>query len=163
MQITDKLLRLRDLISEAGHNYYERIKLASEILTDAVWVTETYNGDQFKAAEMLESQFFHDLCGVLSIFELMHIYQKFPAEADWKRHKYNLGAMHEMCELATKPSVTVTRFKIKKSEYEALVVRLKDIEFELKEAKRTNRQLRSQIDILITENEILKDQLEPVT
>src|ERR1035438_4251480 len=91
------LARLRVLIGQAGSNYFERISIASDLLDNQEWLLVAYQGDAFDAANMLEKLYFHDLCGAMTIWEILHIYQKFPTEKKWEAHKYNLKKMHALC------------------------------------------------------------------
>ncbi len=155
MKTSEKLVRLKTLIEEAGKNYYERIKLACEVLADEAWVSESFGGDQFAAAEMLEG-FFHDLCGMLSIFELMHIYQKFPDAIDWKKHKWNLRTLHDLCKESVKASGGAPRVHVKRSEYESLKARHEDTVYLLKQERKMVARLQEQVNSMQQENLLLQ-------
>lgn len=99
MDNNDLIMRLRDLSNKAGENYYERIEIADTLLKDKEWVKLHYSGDAFRAADHLQECYFHDLCGLLTIWDLMHIYRKFPKKDDWVKHKYNLRKMNELIKV----------------------------------------------------------------
>ncbi len=87
------LPELASLMRASGQNYYRRIQIADQILQNKDWVLESFRGDPHKAADVLEEKYFHDLCGVVSIWDLMQIYRRFPEEKDWESYGYNLRVM----------------------------------------------------------------------
>lgn len=99
---TNKLLmRLRDLSTQAGENYYERIQIADTLLKDKEWIAIHYSGNAFRAADHMQECYFHDLCGLMTIWDLMQVYRKFPKKDDWIKHKYNLRKMYEFTKVKT--------------------------------------------------------------
>ncbi len=160
MKTSEKLNRLKILVHEAGNNCYERIKLASEILADQEWVLEAFRGDTFKAADMLETSFFHDLCGMLSIYELMHIYQKFPDKTEWQKHKWNLRVLHDLCKEAVKARGGKPRVHVKQSEFNALKEKYEEAANLLKQERKMVARLQEQVNSLCQENLFLEEKVK---
>jgi exonuclease VII small subunit len=81
------------MLGQAGEMHYKRIKLAKEIIADNGWVLTHFAGDEFRAAEVLEKDYFGDLCGAINFWRLLKIIDEFPKIEDWKKHKFNLTEM----------------------------------------------------------------------
>jgi chromosome segregation ATPase len=94
MTTKQKLVRLKELSRQAGANIFERCKLASEVLQDTDWLAQC--GDEFKARDLLQAEYFRDLSGFISIGRLVELYEKFPLESKWKEYKYDLAAMDSL-------------------------------------------------------------------
>lgn len=166
MQTSAKLLaRLGDLIATAGANYYERIQIADTLIQDKEWLLAEFKGDDYKAAEVLEEQYFHDLSGSLTIWQLMHVYRKFPNEADWRKHKYNLRKLFEL----TKPEPTPRREyrSVTRKLFEEVEQRAKEMEFQVKKVNKELSardqeisSLKDKVSRLERENIKLKGQVE---
>jgi uncharacterized coiled-coil protein SlyX len=152
-----KLARLKELATGAAENYFERIALAHELLLDKLWIDAEHGGDANQAADILEEQYFHDLCGLLSVWNLIHVYQKFPTLEQWRRHKYNLRVMYDKCRADTaskKPAAAKPKTPVEKKVEELReTVTTKDAEI---------RELRKQIGELQQENRKLRKKLEAI-
>ena len=122
--------RLKELINDAGRNYYERVKIADQLLSNKVWMESAYGGDDYKDAEMLEREYFHDLSGSMSIFELLQIYRKFNNEGDWKKHNYNLKVLYAQCK---KVESSRSRTTVKLADFEAVQAEAAEFKFKYKE------------------------------
>lgn len=125
MKPSDRIIDLKRLIGEAGKNYYARISHAIALLDDKNWIVESYAGDQYKAAESIENQFFYDLCGTWSIFQLLQIYRKYPTEKQWKEKNYNIGILYET-SLPRREKNFVSKPLIKTSDYKAIKDKLEE-------------------------------------
>ena len=91
------LARLKQLAGEAGERAYERVRLAAALLKDKAWLGEPqFEGDEWKAREHLEQDFFGDLCGSVPLARLLAIYEQFPNVEDWRSARFNLMAMSAM-------------------------------------------------------------------
>lgn len=151
---SQKLARLRDLMESAKANYFERITLAHELMLDKAWIDSEHRGDVDKAAQALEDLYFHDLCGLLSLWNLITIVQKFPTPESWKKYKHNLRVMFDKCRRDAKPK-KVTPAKPKKPEQQEIewlkeTVHKKDKELrnlraEVTELRRENRKLKKRL------------------
>ncbi len=162
------LVRLRALTGEAGHNYFVRISLVHALLQNAAWLQSEHGGDSYRAAEALEDNYFHDVCGAVTLWQLLQIYQRFPAEADWQKHGYHIGKMLEACKPAQEEApCKTTRTVVKKAEMEAVQNRAAEAESQLKarvkEIKAKDQQivdLQDQVAKLKTENSKLLGRVE---
>lgn len=86
----ERTSRLKELMAKAGINYYERVRIVADLLNDRAWLRITFNGDAYEAAQWLESEFLHDITAVISVWELLQIYRRFPDVTDWGKRKYRL-------------------------------------------------------------------------
>lgn len=96
-----ELVNLRD---KAGH--YKRIKLASELIADKTWVEDPSGGggDVNIALDRIEEGAFADLCGAVTISQLLEVYHHIPDEQVWKRHGYNFRKMWAEWNSSRKPA-----------------------------------------------------------
>lgn len=128
------LARLKSLLGEAGRNYYERIKIAESLLTDRQWVASEHGGDDYKAAEVLEDEYFHDLCGLMGLWDLLHIYRRFPELKDWEANGFHLRKMFDQLKAEHRP-VRTERRTARVADLERLEAEKKDAECQLKKVK----------------------------
>lgn len=79
-------IQLRD-----NANHYQRIATADRLLSNREWVQapDGGGGNEEKAITILEDKCLADLCGVLSLPQLLEIYHNVPNEEDWKKNHYN--------------------------------------------------------------------------
>lgn len=86
-------LQLVDLRDEAGAVHYQRVAMAQQLLADKEWVTDRTGGggDEDKALDRLEAECFGDLCGLISLPQLLEIYHHMPDIRQWQKHKFNLA------------------------------------------------------------------------
>jgi hypothetical protein len=138
----EMLIRLKELSGQAGQNYYERIKLVTALLDDKSWLTSSHKGDAYRAAELLEHEFFHDLCNARSIWELIGVYRKFPDAKDWEARHWNLTTLIIACK-TKEPKAT--RRVVKMVDFEAIQKKAKDLEFQV---KKSDKELRTKDDII---------------
>jgi hypothetical protein len=87
-----KFAELKNMLNEQGQKILHRLRLAAELLSDAEWLMSTKN-DEGAARDLLEDECFGDLCGALTLGQLLRIYQHFPNEADWKESRWNLKSL----------------------------------------------------------------------
>lgn len=99
-----RLIELRD---RAGGLIYERLTLADRLLSDRAWVEapECGGGDESRAIDRLEEMAFADLCGALSLPEMLEILHHVPDEKTWKANRYNLRKMHREMKDRLRPPV----------------------------------------------------------
>lgn len=72
MKTTATLLaELKVLSGQAGENAFHRIELARDILADNDWIATVYGGNETKAREAIESEYFGDLCGAVDLSQLL--------------------------------------------------------------------------------------------
>lgn len=165
MSATTLLVKLRELADQAGNNYYQRVKIIDQLLNDRQWVSESFCGDDYKAAQSLETDYLHDLSGSITVWQLVGIYRKFPNESGWKQHNYNLRTLLEKSK--PEPEKRGTRSSVKMAQFLAVQTRLKDSEFRVKQfekevvAKESElEKLRKRVAQLETENIRLTAQVE---
>lgn len=93
-EMTGKQLfaKLKDLRNNAGESAYNRLALCAHLLTDRGWVEDPSGGggDEDKALTRLEGECFADLCGAVTLSQLLDIYAHVPDLATWKVAKFNL-------------------------------------------------------------------------
>lgn len=162
----EMLARLKELADQAGRNYYERIKLADSLLQDRAWLQASFASDDYKAAEYLEAECFHDLSGSMTVWQLLHIYRKFPDESEWRKRKWNLRTLYDLCKPKAEGKGSKRR-AIKVAEYEALEQRHKEAEYRVKQLGKENAAKDSQLESLQrrvrdleTDNNRLKGRVE---
>lgn len=93
-----QLVNLRDT---AGSQLYRRLVLARKLLEDREWVEDATGGggDESRALDRLEANCFGDVCGALSLVQMLDLLQHVPEESVWKASKWNLRTIHaEMME-----------------------------------------------------------------
>ena len=77
------LIKVRELVGEAGVAVYDRATLLSQVFGDLAFVADC-NEDQGKAADRLD-EYTNDLC--LTFLELRQLLKHFPKRAQWKSGK----------------------------------------------------------------------------
>ncbi len=97
--------RLITLRKRAGRVIFERVRLADTLLSDNDWVShpEHGGGDQSVAIDRLEADAFGDLCGAVSLPDLLEIYHHVPREEDWRKAKFNLRRLHAEVRARLRP------------------------------------------------------------
>lgn len=166
MTASQMIARLDVLVKEAGANYYERVRLTDALLQDRDWLLSQFRGDDYRAAEVLEKKYFHDLSGSMTVWMLLAVYRKFPDEADWKKHNHNLRDLYDKSRQGTTDRRTPRR-TVKVTEFEAVQQKAKEVEFhnrklskDLKEREDELTTLRKKVEQLERENLRLKGRIE---
>jgi hypothetical protein len=98
----EALLELKALASQATDNLYRRIGLAVQVLADLDWIATEHAGNDLKAQDALQSEFFRDLGGFLSLGELCAMYRALPQER-WAALRYNVAAVHVVYRKLAQP------------------------------------------------------------
>lgn len=135
-------VRLVDLRNEAGAKLYQRLTLARDLLVNHEWVEDPAGGggDESISLDRLEDNCFADLCGAVSLPDLLEVLRKIPAEKTWKANKYNLRRMWAEMKARAK-GATPPRPRVERVEGEdardRLIRRLREETTELKEAIRS--------------------------
>ena len=165
------LKRLHELHGQAGPNIYERIRLASELLANRQWVESQHTGDEAKAGDWLQEQYFQDIGGLISVYMMRSMYDALP-ESTWKEYKYNLKALRweyqERTRLADKDSSGNSgRRSVKVADFEKKEQEVKELEYKVKKTEESQaskeeiiRQQQQEIHRLQLENERLKGRIE---
>jgi hypothetical protein len=89
-------VKLVNLRTEAGERLYERLSIANKLLSDRAWVDDPAGGggDESRAIDRLEDTAFGDICGAVSLPEMLEILHRVPDKKTWAANKYNLKKMH---------------------------------------------------------------------
>ena len=151
------LARMKKLAAEGKENLWERIKVAAELVADHDWIASDHNGDELRAKDAIQMEYFHELNGTYTLGVLLAIYAEFPDESTWQEYRYNLSAMRALWEEArVSDEESRTRTSIKKADYDKVV---EDLEVAAARAKQTQELLekRSQeLSELIAQNRELE-------
>lgn len=86
------LTELKRLVKDAKTNLYRRIELASNVLADLDWIAREHGGSELKAHDALQSEFFPDLGGYLSLGKLVQMFRNV-AKSQWEECRYNIAAV----------------------------------------------------------------------
>lgn len=101
----DIYLELVALRNVAGQSLFKRLTLARNLLRDHDWVQEKTKGggDESIALTRLEDHCFADICGALSLAEMLEIIEHIPDIRRWEKNKFNLKKMYREWKEGTKP------------------------------------------------------------
>jgi len=104
-------VRLVNLRDSAGERLYERLNLADKLLSDHAWVeaADGGGGDESRAIDRLEDTAFGDICGALSLPEMLEILHRVPNKETWKKNRYNLRKMHAEMVARNKASTSTAK------------------------------------------------------
>lgn len=116
---SEKIILLWSMLGKAGEMHYKRIKLAKEIISDKEWLATNFNGDQLRAGQAIEKNYFGDLCGAISFWRLLAIFEEFPNMSDWEKYKFNLTHMSALIDVKKKTKKS-SRWSITQQEVEDL-------------------------------------------
>lgn len=86
------LSELKRLVKDAKANLYRRIELASSVLNDLDWIAKEHGGSELKAHDALQSEFFPDLGGYLSLGKLVQMYRNVN-KSQWAECRYDVAAV----------------------------------------------------------------------
>lgn len=93
MNTTQKLARLKSLNRDDLENFFERLKLAAEVMQDHEWIAATFDGDDLKAMDYLAANAFSLVSGIYTVGELVATYKAFPHKLQWDEYGCDLHAM----------------------------------------------------------------------
>lgn len=164
---TQLLAELKTLAKDAGANIYRRIQLATEVLRDHEWIAVTCNGNEDQAIKLLESEYFADLHGYVTLGRMRQLLKEFSREAEWQEYNYDLAAMDALYEERHKDDPSTprqhTNWKAQVAEREEEIQQLnadrrRDRE-ELKENRQTISRLEADVQKLSIENAELKGRI----
>lgn len=89
---------LRELAGKANECLYGRARIASMVLADLDYIAEVHGGNEDRAIESLQSEFFQDVCSYIPLGKVRLIYEMFPDPRTWADHNYNLNVMEQMLD-----------------------------------------------------------------
>ncbi len=95
MKGSELYARLLNMRNESGKLLYQRLRMCKELLGDREWVAaaDGGGGDEAVAMDRLESECFADICGSMTLTQLLQVIDAVPTETVWKANKYNLRKM----------------------------------------------------------------------
>lgn len=166
MNTSDRIIILKRLIGEAGRNYYQRVENAVALLDDIQWIEAEYNGDKYKAAESLQSEFFHDIIGALSIWDLLQIFRKFPNESQWRGHQWNLTYLYQASiprqdkNFKSKPLIKTSEHKEVKKQLEEKTQQVVNLQRMVKSKEEIIADLQREVQRLTAENTKMRRRLD---
>jgi hypothetical protein len=143
-----KLARLSELLNKAGELLFERITLASELMKDADWIAEGFNGNQDRAANMLEKKFLGDLCGAIQFWRLIALRDRFKTIEEWREKDFNLTVLSAIYDKETKKNKNkreINRVTLK--EYEELLKKVANLEHQLKTETKLREQAEAKLEV----------------
>jgi hypothetical protein len=153
------LAELKRIAPEGEANLFQRIKLAAELLADTDWLGEQHGGDEDRAGEWLEAEFFASLCGYVPLLKVVAVFRKFPSEATWAEYRYNLRALEALYDEARateagdqKPSRKTATLK----QVQELEQKVSEAEYAAKRERTEADRLRDEVAALKNENAELR-------
>ncbi len=167
----EKVVQLRNMLGQAGEMHYKRISLAKQIIEDKIWIQTHFAGDEFRAGEVLEKDYFGDLCGAINFWRLIKIVEEFPKIEDWRKYKFNLTEMSAIIDAKNRSKRKKgTRWSVTQRDYEELESeknrfrRLYDNnKTELEQARERIAQLEKAVATLTKEKARLEGQVAELT
>lgn len=90
---TQKLARLKQLNRDDLQNWFERLRLAAEVMEDHEWIAASFDGSDVKAMDYLATNAFALVSGIYTVGELIATYKKFPQRAQWDEYSCDLHTM----------------------------------------------------------------------
>lgn len=91
MATMNLLAQLRNLHGKAGPLVFERASVAAKLLADAQWIAAEHGGDESKARDVLEDDYFGDIG--LTLGQLLQVHRAFPDVTQWRVHKFSLSRL----------------------------------------------------------------------
>ena len=92
MTTKEALAELKALVKQTREMLYRRIALADQVLTDLDWIAQVHGGSDLKAQDALESEFFPDLGGYVTLGKLRMMFRDVPKKT-WAALKYRIQAV----------------------------------------------------------------------
>lgn len=99
------LAELKRLVKDAKANLYRRIELAANVLADLDWIAREHGGSELKAHDALQSEFFPDLGGYLSLGKLVQMFRNV-AKPQWEECRYDVAAVEVVYDEQRRETIT---------------------------------------------------------
>lgn len=147
-----KLLKMRN---GSGKLLFRRLTMTQELISNKGWVKalEFGGGDEGRALDRLESECFGDICGAMSLPNMLSLLRAIPSEKTWQANKYNLKKMWlEM--IARKPKTK------RKKDMEAKDKKIVQLTAQLDQAKEEVKEWKARCHDLNSEVKALKAKLK---
>ena len=91
------LEQLSRMAGQAGELCYRRVALAAQLLADKEWLaSDLFGGDKEAARQYLEERYFSDLCGAMTLGQLVLIYRSHSDIETWRQEGWNLQKLWAM-------------------------------------------------------------------
>lgn len=165
-QTKDSLGALKKLVKQATDNIYERIRHADLVLQDLGWIEEYHDGSDIQAQDAIQSEFFPDLNGYITIGKLRAMYHCVPTD-EWEELRYDIAAVEAVYDSQAIKDPPNRNRKSWKAEAEHAIEesdRLKRANEQLNDLNKRQedelRSLRQQVAELTAQNERLRGRLE---
>jgi len=164
---TQLLAELKTLAGAARDNIFRRIQIVRQILDDHAWVARVYDGDEIKARDSLQHEYFHELNGAYTLGTLLSIHAMFADVKVWEQNRYNLQTMRALYEeqkVPDKPGIKQKRVSAKDLEeaeekLQEATQYVRRAEELLKEREREIETLQSKVAALSEENALLRGRI----
>jgi len=153
MTTKQALAELKKLAASAADNLYRRIELAATVMQDLDWIASVHDGSDLKAQDALQSEFFKDLGGYVTLGKLIAMYRHVPA-TDWKECRYDVAAVEVLYDQQAAPDQKETRNR------KAWKAAAEELEQKLDVAERRVASLQTKVDELTLENGRLRGRVE---
>jgi len=142
---TQLLAQLKTLAESAMDNLYQRIGLASQVMSDLDWIASIFDGNDIKAYDTLTDEYFRDLGGYITLSKLIAMHNDVD-ESEWKALRYDIAAVEVVYDRKTKPTKEKgesVRTSWKK-EYEKMVEKASELETQVSQLLDANSTLREE-------------------
>lgn len=161
------LSQLKKLVKEATNNVYARIRHADTVMQDTQWIEEVHDGSDLKAQDALQSEFFPDLNGYITLGKLRAMYHNV-SEEEWKKNRFDIAAVEIVYESQAESGPKDPRERTSwKKEAEKLADEVERYKLAHKQSSELARklqeeveQLRAEVERLVLENSKLLGRLE---
>jgi hypothetical protein len=105
------LRQLRRLAAEAYDNIYERLTITTQLLADSAWLAQQHNGQRVAAIQELQTTYFRDVGGYISLSKLLLLFNAFSRQ-QWESYRFDIRAMELIYDqplLLTEPATAADR------------------------------------------------------
>ena len=154
------LAELKTLANAARDNIYTRISIASQVLADTDWIATVHGGDEIKARDALQHEFFHELGGSYTLGTLIEIFKTFD-EPTWKERRYNLQTMRALWEEQREvEGESVQRKRVKLAEYELAMKKVDESQQMISMLQEQLARANETVDDLREQNAVLRGRIE---
>jgi hypothetical protein len=163
---TALLAELKQLAAEASKNPYRRVVLADTILQDAAWIARHFDGNDNKALDALEDDYFRDIGKIYKLGVLRAVLRRFPTEAEWAEVHYDITALVILWESERPKEKGEPQSRVSRADLEEAEEKLRDAERENRSYREREIELRQRIKELEEENQRLRgriDELERIS
>ncbi len=156
--LKEKFSRLQVLSNEAGPALFERIKIASEIMSDTGYIEARYANDEEACSEELGRKYFLDLAGLMSVWQLVEVFRAFPNEEIWKEDSYNLKVLRDRYLANREKPTGGGRRSAKIEDIKERDEKIEELKYNIKRFEETSKREEKEITRLKEENIKLREE-----